>query len=145
MFFSFNVFFVRTGTLFGIGEEEKSEKVAQTEGIQRTEYPVAGYSVFTEFGEFGCEGIGKKSVRSVIDRTTATSLSSSSSSFCRTSGEFTPSANQKEGRSLDELYVTGMAAANGKLYAVSKNFNVIVEIDPVAESVIKTFALLADL
>lgn len=145
MFFSFNVFFVRTETLFGIGEEEKSEKVAQTEGIQRTEYPVAGYSVFTEFRAFGCEGIGKQSVRSVLDRTTATSLSSSSSSFCRTSGEFTPSANQKEGRSLDELYVTGMAAANGKLYAVSKNFNVIVEIDPVAESVIKTIALLADL
>lgn len=74
MFFSFNVFLVRTETLFGIGEEEKSEKVAQTEGIQRMEYPVAGYSVFTEFGKFGCEGRGKKSVRSVLDRTIASSL-----------------------------------------------------------------------
>lgn len=63
----------------------------------------------------------------------------------KTSGEFTPSANLKEGRSLGELYVTGMAAANGKLYAVSKNFNVIVEIDPVAEAVTKTFALPAEL
>jgi disulfide bond formation protein DsbB len=62
-----------------------------------------------------------------------------------TSGEFTPSAKLKDGRSLGELYVTGMAVYNGKLYAVSKNYNVIVEIDPASEAVVKVFSIPAKL
>ena len=43
-----------------------------------------------------------------------------------TSGEFTPKTSLlKDGRSLGELYLTGMAVYEGKLYAVSKNYNCI--------------------
>ncbi|CAM2950708.1 disulfide bond formation protein B [Helicobacter burdigaliensis] len=56
------------------------------------------------------------------------------------SGEFTPSANLKEGKTLGDLYVTSMAYRDGKLYALSKNHNVIVVIDPIKEEVIKSVA-----
>ncbi len=59
-----------------------------------------------------------------------------------TSGEFTPATKAlKEGRSLGELYVTGMAVYQGKLYAVSKNYNVILEIDPATETIEKVFSI----
>lgn len=58
-----------------------------------------------------------------------------------TSGEFTPAAKLKDKRSLGELYVTGLAVADGKIYAVSKNFNVIVEINPQTEEITRTFGL----
>ncbi len=59
-----------------------------------------------------------------------------------TSGEFTPKTSLlKDGRSLGELYVTGMAVYEGKLYAVSKNYNCIFEIDPQSEVIEKAFAL----
>lgn len=61
------------------------------------------------------------------------------------SGEFLPAADLKEGRTLGELYVTGMAYDNGKLYAVSKNFNVIVEIDIAAEKVTAAWGIPAEL
>lgn len=59
-----------------------------------------------------------------------------------TSGEFTPKTSLlKDGRSLGELYVTGLSVFDGKLYAVSKNYNCIFEIDPKAEVIEKAFAL----
>ena len=59
-----------------------------------------------------------------------------------TSGEFTPKTNLlKEGRSLGELYVTGLSMYEGKLFAVSKNFNCIFEIDPKDEMIDRAFAL----
>lgn len=62
------------------------------------------------------------------------------------SGEFTPAASMlKEGRTLGELYVTGMVHENGKLYAVSKNFNVLVTIDLDEEAIVDVKALPADL
>lgn len=45
------------------------------------------------------------------------------------SAEFTPKANLKDDRSLGELYVTSMFYHNGLIYALSKNYNVIAEID----------------
>ena len=51
----------------------------------------------------------------------------------------------KEGRSLGELYVTGLSMYEGKLFAVSKNFNCIFEIDPKNEMIVKAFALPASL
>lgn len=63
-----------------------------------------------------------------------------------TSGEFTPkSPLLKEGRSLGELYVTGMAVYQGKLYAVSKNYNCIFEIDPAKEVIEKAYSMPATL
>ena len=47
----------------------------------------------------------------------------------------------KEKRSLGELYVTGMAVYEGSLYCLSKNFNVILQIDPKTEQVVKVFGL----
>lgn len=62
------------------------------------------------------------------------------------SGEFKPAAaGLKEGRSLGELYVTGMVYEDGKLYAVSKNYNVLVVIDIASETVTEAWALPADL
>lgn len=56
------------------------------------------------------------------------------------SGEFTPSANLKDGKTLGDLYVTSMTYKDGLIYALSKNHNVITVIDPKAEEVIKTIA-----
>ncbi len=61
------------------------------------------------------------------------------------SAEFMPAANLKEGRTLGELYITGMVHENGKLYAVSKNYNVIVEIDIAAEAVTGVWGIPAEL
>ena len=60
------------------------------------------------------------------------------------SGEFKPAAALKDGRSLGELYVTGMVYEDGKLYAVSKNFNVLVVIDLATEAVTEAWGLPAD-
>ncbi len=57
------------------------------------------------------------------------------------SGEFTPNAKLKDKRTLGELYVTGLACDNGKLYAVSKNYNIILEIDLQTEEVTKVYGL----
>lgn len=51
------------------------------------------------------------------------------------SGEFTPSANLKDNKTLGNLYITGLVFNNGYLYGVSKNHNVIVKIDPKTEEV----------
>ncbi|TNB57728.1 disulfide bond formation protein DsbI [Campylobacter helveticus] len=53
------------------------------------------------------------------------------------SGEFTPKATLKEGKSLGDLYITSMAFKDGKIYALSKNHNVIVLIDVAKEEVSK--------
>lgn len=49
---------VRTGTLFGTGTGVKAGKGAETQRVMPTEYPVAGYSVFTGFYKNGCESEG---------------------------------------------------------------------------------------
>ena len=56
------------------------------------------------------------------------------------SGEFTPKANLKEGKSLGDLYVTSMAYKDEMIYALSKNHNVVVVIDPKNEEIVKTIA-----
>lgn len=56
------------------------------------------------------------------------------------SSEFTPSANLKDGKSLGDLYITGMVYKDGILYALSKNHNVIVLIDIEGEKIIQTIA-----
>lgn len=61
------------------------------------------------------------------------------------SAEFVPAADLKEGRSLGELYVTGMVYEDGKLYCVSKNFNVLLTIDVASESVTDVKALPSEL
>lgn len=58
------------------------------------------------------------------------------------SGEFVPTAEMlKKDRSLGELYVTGMVYEDGKLYAVSKNWNVLVVIDVAQEAVVEAWGL----
>lgn len=61
------------------------------------------------------------------------------------SGEFMPSAKLKDGRSLGELYVTGMVWEDGKLWCVSKNFNLLFVIDVAKESVESAWALPSEL
>ncbi len=62
------------------------------------------------------------------------------------SAEFVPeSALLKKDRTLGELYVTGMVFEDGKLYAVSKNWNVLVVIDVAAEKVTEAWGLPAEL
>ena len=62
------------------------------------------------------------------------------------SGEFKPTSDLlKDGRSLGELYVTGMVYEDGRLWAVSKNFNVLIAIDLASEQVVDVKALPADL
>ena len=62
------------------------------------------------------------------------------------SGEFTPAAPMlKKDRSLGELYVTGMVWEDGKLYAVSKNWNVLITIDVANEAVESVLGLPAGL
>lgn len=56
------------------------------------------------------------------------------------SGEFTPRAELKEGENLGNLYITSMAYKDGYLYALSKNHNIIVVIDPAKEEVVRTMA-----
>ncbi|MBM0637544.1 disulfide bond formation protein B [Campylobacter sp. VicNov18] len=56
------------------------------------------------------------------------------------SSEFTPKANLKEGKTLGDLYITSMAFKDGEIYALSKNHNVIMVIDPLKEEVIKTMS-----
>lgn len=56
------------------------------------------------------------------------------------SGEFTPKAALKEGRSLGDLYITSMTQKDGLLYALSKNHNVIALIDPIKEELVKAIA-----
>ena len=61
------------------------------------------------------------------------------------SAEFQPAAALKDKRSLGELYVTGLVYEDGKLYAVSKNHNVLVVIDIAKEAVVEAWGLPADL
>ena len=61
------------------------------------------------------------------------------------SAEFVPVADLKDGRTLGELYVTGMVYEDGKLYAVSKNFNTLLVIDIAAEEVTAAYAIPAEL
>ena len=61
------------------------------------------------------------------------------------SGEFVPEADLKDGRTLGELYLTGMVYEDGKLYAVSKNFNTLIVIDIAREEVTAAYGLPADL
>ncbi|TEY02026.1 disulfide bond formation protein B [Campylobacter sp. US33a] len=56
------------------------------------------------------------------------------------SAEFTPKADLKEGKTLGDLYVTSMTYKDGKIYALSKNHNVIAVIDIAKEAVVKTIA-----
>ncbi|MGH1600288.1 disulfide bond formation protein DsbI [Campylobacter majalis] len=56
------------------------------------------------------------------------------------SAEFTPKAMLKDNRNLGELYVTAMSEKDGVLYAISKNYNVIVLIDIKNESIIETIS-----
>ena len=61
------------------------------------------------------------------------------------SAEFVPNADLKDGRTLGELYVTGMVYEDGKLYAVSKNFNTLFVIDVAAEEVSAAYSIPAEL
>ena len=61
------------------------------------------------------------------------------------SAEFVPAADLKDGRTLGELYVTGMVYEDGKLYAVSKNFNTLLVIDIAAEEVTTAYSIPAEL
>lgn len=61
------------------------------------------------------------------------------------SAEFVPGADLKDSRTLGELYVTGMVYEDGKLYAVSKNFNTLLVIDIAAEEVTAAYAIPAEL
>ncbi|RAX58664.1 disulfide bond formation protein B [Helicobacter monodelphidis] len=56
------------------------------------------------------------------------------------SGEFTPKANLKENRSLGDLYITSMMYHDGRIYALSKNYNVIVVIDIKSEEVVEVMS-----
>ncbi len=56
------------------------------------------------------------------------------------SAEFTPKAELKEGKTLGDLYITSMAFKDDEIYALSKNHNVIIIIDPAKEKVVKTIA-----
>ncbi|WP_299549523.1 disulfide bond formation protein B [uncultured Helicobacter sp.] len=56
------------------------------------------------------------------------------------SAEFIPNAKLKEGKTLGDLYITSMVYHKGELYALSKNHNVIVVIDPKSESITKTIS-----
>lgn len=56
------------------------------------------------------------------------------------SAEFTPKAELKEGKTLGDLYITSMTFKDDEIYALSKNHNVIVIIDPAKEKVVKTIA-----
>lgn len=56
------------------------------------------------------------------------------------SREFTPHANLKENRNLGNLYITAMQFNDHKLYALSKNFNIIAVINPDDEKIIKTIS-----
>ena len=60
--------------------------------------------------------------------------------------EFEPAAaGLKDSRKLGELYVTGMVYEKGKLYAVSKNFNMLIVINIASESIEVAYGLQADL
>ena len=62
------------------------------------------------------------------------------------SAEWTPEGKIiKKGRSLNDLYVTGMTFEDGSLWAVSKNFNVLVRIDPKTQEIVQAWGLPADL
>ena len=62
------------------------------------------------------------------------------------SAEWTPEgALIKKDRSLGDLYVTGMTFAQDSLWAVSKNFNVLLQIDPKTQEIVKAWGLPADL
>ena len=61
------------------------------------------------------------------------------------SAEFEPTAVLKDKRSLGELYVTGLVYEDGKLYAVSKNYNVLVVIDIAKEAIVEAWGLPSDL
>ncbi len=56
------------------------------------------------------------------------------------SGEFAPAAELKEGSSLGDLYITAMAHKNGKLFALSKNHNVIAVIDIKSQIIERTIS-----
>lgn len=62
------------------------------------------------------------------------------------SAEWTPEGKIiKKDRNLGDLYVTGMTFEDGSLWAVSKNFNVLVRIDPKAQEIVQAWGLPADL
>lgn len=61
------------------------------------------------------------------------------------SGEFEPKAELKDGRELGELYITALVSHTDKLLALSKNYNLIVEIDPVSGMVTKTIGFPSDI
>lgn len=56
------------------------------------------------------------------------------------SSEFTPQANLKEKSSLGDLYITSMAYKDDKIYALSKNHNIIIIIDPKNEIIEKSLS-----
>lgn len=56
------------------------------------------------------------------------------------SGEFTPKADLKDTRSLGELYITALTIHNGNILALSKNYNVIAEISPVSEEIVRVWS-----
>lgn len=56
------------------------------------------------------------------------------------SGEFTPKATLKADRSMGDLYITSLTMYNGNILALSKNYNVIVEISPISEEVVNVWS-----
>lgn len=62
------------------------------------------------------------------------------------SAEWTPEGKIiKKDRNLGDLYVTGMTFEDGSLWAVSKNFNVLVRIDPKTQEIVRARGLPAAL
>lgn len=61
------------------------------------------------------------------------------------SAEFTPSATLKDGANLGDLYITSMVFKDDKIYALSRNHNVIVVIDPKNEKIEKTISFPSDI
>lgn len=56
------------------------------------------------------------------------------------SAEFTPNTTLKDGANLGDLYITSMVFKDDKIYALSKNHNIIVLIDPKNEKIEKTIS-----
>lgn len=61
------------------------------------------------------------------------------------SAEFTPEASLANGKTLGDLYITAMTYHNNTLYALSKNHNVIVAIDPKNEKVTAVWSFPAEI
>lgn len=60
------------------------------------------------------------------------------------SGEYTPTLasniQTRNNKGLGDYYITGLAKKDGMLYALSKNYNTILQINPKTEKIVKTYS-----